>query len=176
MAENLTRTPIPACPATATATCRFVAGQWGIDLSGASRDAPLRRRGRAIIDRRRAGDARGADVLGWLTLAAICAGARPALIIRLTKHRNIDDVLARTVAFTDDGLGQLAFPDEAPHDIEVLGLSVPDVGSRAGWALAGFVGQVVADSSAVIEGFPMAGTTALARVVARISEAERGAS
>jgi hypothetical protein len=80
------------------------------------------------------------------------------------------------VALTDDGLGQLAFPDEVPHDIEVLGLSVPDVGSRAGWALAGFVGQVVADSSAVIEGFPMAGTTALARVAARISEAERGAS
>jgi hypothetical protein len=128
------------------------------------------------MDRRRAGDARGADVLGWLTLAAICAGARPTLIMRLTKHPNIDDVLARTVAFGDDGLGQLAFPDGVPHDIQVLGLTVPDVGSRSGWALAGFVGQVVANSSAVIKGFPMAGATALARVAARISEAEREAS
>jgi hypothetical protein len=98
------------------------------------------------------------------------------LITRLTMHPNIDDVLTRTIAFTDDGLGQLAFPDEVPRDVEVLGLTVPDVGSRAGWALAGFVGQVVANSSVMIEGFPVARATALARVAARISQAERAPS
>jgi hypothetical protein len=173
IAQKITVTRIPACPATSAATRRFAAVRWGIDLSAASLDAPLRRRGRALIDRRRAGDARGADVLGWLTLAAICAGTRPALITRLVKHPNIDDVLARTVAFTHDGLGLLALPDEPAHDVEVAGLTVPDLGSRPGWALAQFAAQVVAESAAVIEGFPMAAAIALARVSARIDNAER---
>ena len=164
--------PIPACPATPAATRRFVARRFGADLADERLDPVLRRRERTVVDRRSAGDARGADVLGWVSLAAVLAGAT-ASVSRLARHTDIDGVLAVSVADVGDGLGEIAATDAPPTHIIVAGLTVPDVGSRAGWALVGLAGRAAAGRSVTVGGFPMASSLVLAKLKTRILAGER---
>jgi hypothetical protein len=165
--------PIPACPATAAGARRFVARRFGADLTGDSLAPALRRRERSVVARRSAGDARGADVLGWVSLAAIMAGGTASSVSRLARHGDIDHVLAVSVADTGDGLGEIAGVDGPPLDIVVAGLTVPDVGSRSGWALAQLTGRAVAAPSITMAGFPMASSVVLRKLKARIAASQR---
>lgn len=165
--------PIPACPATATASRRFVSRRFGVDLSAEAMAPALRRRERSVVERRSAGDARGADVLGWTSLAAVMVGGTASLVSRLARNRDIDHVLALSVADTGDGLGEIAGADGPPLDTVVAGLTVPDVGSRSGWALAEFAGSAATGRGITIAGFPMASSVVLGKLQARIRAGER---
>jgi hypothetical protein len=171
--QDQTTAPIPACPATSAATRRFVARRFGADLADDRFDPVLRRRERTVVDRRSAGDARGADVLGWVSLAAVLAGASASLVSHLAHYTDIDRVLAVSVADAGDGLGEIAAADAPPTDVVVSGLTVPDVGSRAGWALVGLAGRAAAGKSISVGGFPMASAVVLAKLKARILAGER---
>lgn len=173
IARAETAAPIPACPATAAAALRFVARRFGADLTSDALAPALQRRERSVVERRSAGDARGADVLGWVSLAAIMAGSTASSVNRLARHGDIDRVLALSVADTGDGLGEIAGSDGPPLDIVVAGLTVPDVGSRSGWALAQFAGRAAAGRSITAGGFPMASAVVLRKLQARIAAAER---
>ena len=126
------------------------------------------------MERRASGDARGADVIGWLTLAAIMAGGRLGLLTRLVRSVGADEMLSSIVGDTGDGLGKIAEIDAAPVDVEVVGLTVPDMGSRAGWALADFTGSAAGAVTVTLNGFPLPSATVLGRISQRIAAAERG--
>lgn len=126
-----------------------------------------------MIARRVAGDARGADQLGWLTLTALIVGCSTALVNRLLRHSEIDAVLARAVYFTDDIVGPIAVQESNQLDVVVDGLVVPDVGSRPGWTLAHLAGEAATGHTIVMDGFPLSSAAVRSAIAARITTSER---
>jgi hypothetical protein len=164
--------PIPGCPATVTTTRRFAQTRWGLDLYSEERTPALQRRERAMIERRAAGDARGADVLGWLSFSAIISGSKATQITRMARLDDVNGALAHVL----DGhgvVGQVAPLDEPLADVMVGTLSVPDVGSRAGWALVQLVATAMTSPAVAVRGRLLGSGPVLADLKARIAAASR---
>ena len=165
--------PMPACPATITATRRFAQARWDMDLQADTAATALRRRERTMIERRGSGDARAADVFGWLSLTAVIIGAKATLVTQLARLDDLEGALAGVIA--EGGIaGRVAPLDQPLGDVAVGPLTVPDVGSRAGWALARLAASAATSSGVAIRGQLQGSAPILADLKARFKAATKG--
>ena len=147
----------PSCPASPTATASFCSDRWHIIVDTERWSTTLDRRERAVRALRTAGDARAADAVGWLSLAAILAGIPARIVGGVLSHRDSAALVDRVALAVSGGFGALRdAPDGPPgRHLAPCGLEVSDAGSRNGWAIAEMAGRAAGGAVVVVDGHPV---------------------